>query len=283
MTKDNLALAMTTSRSDSVLTHYNDEQTTLLKQEIAPGCNDVELALFLTLCERRGLDPFARQIYAIKRKQWDSRTQREEEKMTIQTGIDGFRAIADRTGTYSPGNESFDDVAKTATVSVNKLVAGQWREFSATAHYDEYCQRKKDGSPVAMWAKMPRSQLAKCAEAKALRKGWPEQLGGLYTGDEMAQADNPPPVNAVTQGRVVDAAFVASSGGQEHSDERSPDTAMASPTLDQVVASFKAATNLEVLQSLGVEFGRTFAGADRELLLEVYRDCAGRLKKTAVA
>lgn len=175
----------------------------LIKRVIAKGCTNDELELFLYHAKRTGLDPLAKQIHAIKR--WSSQEGRDV--MSIQTGIDGFRLIADRTGKYAPGKKSefveTDGRIISATAFVMKFAGGQWHEVSAEAFWDEYVQTKKgkDGSeptPTAMWKKMPRTMIAKCAEALALRKAFPAELSGIYTFDEMAQAQNTPEAGAAS-------------------------------------------------------------------------------------
>lgn len=182
----------------------SDAYLQTIKDSYAKNATDAELALFLQVANRTGLDPTARQIYLVKR--WDSVLKREVAQP--QTSIDGLRLIADRTGAYVPGREPLfehddDGNLVSATAYVKKLVAGEWHEIAATARWDEYCQRTKEGKLAAMWAKMPYLMLAKCAEALALRKAFPAQLSGLYTAEEMGQAENPLPDRG-RQGKVRD-------------------------------------------------------------------------------
>ena len=83
-------------------------------------------------------------------------------------------------------------------VDRGKLVDGQRCPFTASARWSEYAPLGRDGKPMAQWATMPYLMLGKCAEALALRKAFPQELSGLYTADEMGQADNGKESLAVT-------------------------------------------------------------------------------------
>ncbi len=169
--------------------HWKPEQVRLISEQIANDAGPADLALFLQVAKHAGLDPFRKQIYAVFR--YDNRKGRKV--MTIQTGIDGYRAIADRTGKYA-GNDDPVFVEghghpESATVTVWKIVGGQRFPFTATARWSEYYPGDKQGK---MWKRMPHLMLAKCAEALALRKAFPDGLSGLYTDEEMDQADSRP-------------------------------------------------------------------------------------------
>lgn len=167
------------------------EKIELIKQTVAKGATDLELDLFLHACKRTGLDPLMKQVYAIKR--WSAADKREV--MSFQTGIDGYRLIADRTGRYAGSDEpsyevGADGFPSIASVTIYKMISGQRCAFSASARWTEYVQLTREGQPTSMWKKMPFLMLGKCAEALALRKAFPAELSGIYTHEEMQQADN---------------------------------------------------------------------------------------------
>lgn len=189
-----------TESTEVVAQQFSTDEINLIKNQIAKGASDIELKYFLELCRQTGLNPFTRQIYLIERKSWNAKTQQWETSRVPQTSIDGFRAIADDSAQYAgqvgpywcgPDGEWHDVWVKDefpVAARVGVLRHGFTEPLWAVAKFKEYCQRTKDGHATKMWATMPDLMVAKCAEALALRKAFPQKLGGLYTGDEMAQA-----------------------------------------------------------------------------------------------
>ena len=178
---------------------FTPEKVELIKTTICKGATNDQLQLFVEVCKKTSLNPFMKQVYAVMRNSKGVQT------MTIQVSIDGFRLIADRTGKYAPGKEStfkYDGkTLVTATSYVKKQTQdGTWHEVAATASYDSYAQTY-NGKPNNFWAKMPEVMLSKVAEALALRKAFPADLSGLYTKDEMGQADNNKGVDAATEAK----------------------------------------------------------------------------------
>jgi phage recombination protein Bet len=159
---------------------FSREDIALIRETVCRGASDAEFRLFINQCVRTGLDPIQRQIYSIPR----------GNGRTIQTGIDGYRLIAQRTGEYAGSDDAIydteaEDHPNRATVTVWRLVEGVPRAFTATARWSEY---KPASGQDQMWQKMPYLMIAKCAEALALRKAFPQELSGIYTDAEMDQA-----------------------------------------------------------------------------------------------
>ncbi len=161
---------------------------TLQDASIIPkGTPMSQVQLFAKVCTERQLSPFSKQIYII------GRNTKNGTMYTHQTSIDGYRAIAERTGVYGGSDDYLYDGGKklqemlndnkkqptTATVTVYKVVQGIRCAFSATASWSEYFN-----SYNPIWNKMPFNQLGKCAESAALRKAFPGSLGGIHTSEE---------------------------------------------------------------------------------------------------
>jgi phage recombination protein Bet len=178
---------------------WSPEELKMIWSKLPQGVPVEEAFAFLARAKALNLDPISGQIimqsHAVKNT--------GEVRYTIIVGIDGYRSMAIRTGLYAPGDDTkydyneYDGSLRSATVFVKRYHpdSNTWNQFSATAFFEEYCvyyfdRDARERKPTQMWAKMSHAMLEKCAEAKALRRGFPETLGGLYTPDELAQANS---------------------------------------------------------------------------------------------
>jgi|SRR5262245_8191112 len=176
------AAALELRRTSPVL--ITSEQIAVIKATLCQDATPAEMQLFFYDCQRRGVHPLDKLIHFTKRRG----------KYTPVTSIDFFRSRAGDTGEHMGTEDAIldyginPDVPILATVRVYRNVQGQKCAFTASARMREYMPEAPNDF---MWRKMPSTMLSKCAEALALRKAFPQQLGGLYTVDEMAQDADP--------------------------------------------------------------------------------------------
>ena len=181
----------TTALARQTKTPWTQKQVELITRTVAKGATIDELHLFLYTANKVKLDPLAKQIHFTKYNTKDG------PQMAVITGIDGYRAIAERSGTYAGSDDAIYDGGKDygpgkepnnpsiAAITVFRIVAGTKVGFTASARWKEYYPGDKKGF---MWKKMPYLMLGKVAEALALRKAFPNDLSGIKTADEMGRA-----------------------------------------------------------------------------------------------
>ena len=190
-----------------------DEPTwNALCSSIYPGAKPDSIFLAIDYCRARGLDVMLKPVHLVPMSVKNAQTGSYEWRDVPMPGVGLYRIQAERTGNYAGADapEMGPDVTKTFTnkggkpvtitfpewckYTVHKLIGDRLVSYTALEYWEEnYATDSKDSSaPNAMWFKRPRGQLAKCAEAQALRKGWPE-IGQEPTAEEM-------------EGKVFDAA-----------------------------------------------------------------------------
>lgn len=168
---------------------FTPEQRKLIRDTFLNGANDQEAEVLLEIAKARRLNPLTQQIYFVKR--WDER--KGCDVWRAQTGIDGLRLIAERSGLYDGQDEpEFEETEKGIKLCRVKVHRKDWaRPAVGVAYWAEYVQTTKAGGPNSMWARGKHFMLAKCAEALALRKAFPEETSGLYIQEEMGSDTGP--------------------------------------------------------------------------------------------
>ena len=177
---------------------YTPEKIELIRNQLCPKASDGELALFIAVAERTGLDPFTHQIRAIKR--WS----KDGDKLSIEIGMDGWRLIAERTGRYrgnlGPEWCGPDGVwqsvwlhpAPPMAARYAVLVEGWTAPCWGTALYRSYAATGKDGKPMGKWVTMPEQMLALAAERQAIRRAFPNETIGIpEDGESLPSAPTP--------------------------------------------------------------------------------------------
>ena len=256
--------------------NFTADKIALIKNTVAQGATDMELQLFIEQCKRTGLDPITRQIYFIKDKKG---------KVQVQTSIDGFRLIADRSGEYRGQTQPlwcgedgvWKDVWLNKKVTPSACKVGVYKKdfnepLYAIALFDEYAQKSYDGSLTFMWSKMPALMIAKVAESLALRKAFPNDLSGLYTSEEMGQADNEPAplkviktvempvVQAVEANQSIPASYAVESVSPETTTWDAGTSEASLPSLDEYRVPFGKKHKGKTLMEIGLEDVISFTG-----------------------
>jgi phage recombination protein Bet len=195
---------------------WNDKQRAALAVLGIRDASNADLAVFMHVSQRTGLDPFSKQIYMIKRRvkedgQWI-------DKWTIQTGIDGFRVIRDRVAERQGVTVEYEDtiwydhdggehkvwLRDDAPAGCVVTVVKDGRRYPGALRFSSYAARQRDtGELTGQWKTMPDHMIEKCCEAFALRRAFPHDLGGIGLEDETPQQEPGAPAVIRQRGRVT--------------------------------------------------------------------------------
>ena len=215
---------------------YSAAQLATIRRTVAKDCNDTEFDLYMEAARSYKLDPFRKQIIA----QIFNKDKPDKRQMTLIITRDGYRVKAQRCGNYRPASApavfEIDKDLEGPTNPKGILCArvelhwrdpsGEWFPVIGEAYWDEFVPLDFKGNLTGQWKKMPRVMIGKCAEAQALRAGWPDEFSGLYFEEEMAGVE----------ARMTASEAVAEAEKQER--------LQMLGGADAIMASFDTATNI---------------------------------------
>lgn len=164
------------------------EEIQILRNTLWKHFTEHEVDYCVKIAKALRLSPILKQIHFLRNEDKNGKV-----SITNITSIDGLRLSAQRTGEYAGSDDAIFEYdtsgrsIKKATVSIYRIVNGMKCTFTASARWEEYFP---GGNKAFMWNKMPHVMISKCAEAQALRKGFPAELSSLYVDAEMDQAQS---------------------------------------------------------------------------------------------
>lgn len=253
-----------------------------LKNSIYPGARDESVAMAFDYCKARGLDPLLKPVHLVPMSVKDAQKDKYEWRDVVMPGIGLYRIQADRAGNYAGADEPVFgptvaqefkgglkvSVPEFCVYTVHKIVGDRVVAYTAKEYWlENYATAGKEtDAPNAMWRKRPFAQLAKCAEAQALRKAWPE-LGAQPTAEEMEGKDSfevrdiTPAKGAAAVSAIVrdevhaeDAVIVDADPQQDHPAPEFNEDAEVSRAADEI----NACETLEALAALELPLGTKF-------------------------
>ncbi|WP_231140381.1 phage recombination protein Bet [Pasteurella multocida] len=196
---------MTANLPENIQTALTDRKIdtatwTTLQNSVFPGAKDESILLAIDYCKARKLDILKKPCHIVPMSVKDAKTGQSQWRDVIMPGIYEQRITAFRTGQMAGQDEPIFgetishlgiEAPEWCKVTVYRFIGGERCAFSHTEYFSEACSTTKDGRINSMWTKRPRGQLAKCAEAGALRKAFPDELGGVITADEVIEEQAP--------------------------------------------------------------------------------------------
>jgi phage recombination protein Bet len=183
----------------ALTTTSGGELIAIMENSLYPGASRASIMLAIEYCKAAGLDPIQKPVHIVP--MWSKADGRMRD--VIMPGIGLYRTMASRTGQFAGmsepefGPDVTENIGGQETtypawcriIVQRRLPTGEIASFAAVERWKEnYAEKggkERSVSPNAMWARRPYGQLAKCAEAQALRKAFPE-LGAVPTAEEMA-------------------------------------------------------------------------------------------------
>lgn len=171
-----------------LMTQNSVEMLHTLRNTVAPGLTDSEFALFAEIVKSTGLNPVTKEVWAIK----------AGGRLQLMTGINGFLRIANSHPMFDGMEVEFEKDGDRIVAATAKVYRKD-RRFPAvaTAFMAEY------GKPTPIWKQMPSVMLAKCAKSLAIREAFVQELGGLYTQEEMPAEYAPPRATTIPQEALI--------------------------------------------------------------------------------